>query len=138
MWQTPKTDWKWTSELEGDFFGHGDYNRIKNNIDHLHTMACGLYTPFTISDMGSDKTVSDYPYADEINALADNIEIISQKAYPVDVGEKTVYADNGVFIGYADLNRIEGACLEIYNNLVRIKAGKRRLGFRLGTGREAF
>jgi hypothetical protein len=80
MWQTPRTDWKWTSEQQGDFFECGDYNRIKNNIDHLHILACGLYKPFEISDMGRDKTVADYPYADEINRLADNIETVSKKA----------------------------------------------------------
>jgi hypothetical protein len=138
MWQTPKTDWKWVSESEGDFFNCGDYNRIKGNIEYLHTLAMALYIPFGIKDMGDDKTERDYPYADEINNISDNLETIAKRTYPTDIGEKTVYEDNGVFIGYADLNRIEEACLEIYNNLGRIKAGKGRLAFRMGAGKERF
>jgi hypothetical protein len=33
---------------------------------------------------------------------------------------------------------MEQACLDMYNNMARIKSGKKRLGFRLGAGREAF
>ncbi len=135
MWQTPKTNWKWTSETEGDFFECADYNRIKNNIEYLRDLAREIYMPFTILDMGEDKNRSDYPYADEINKLADNLEIIVAHSYPVSIGTKTVYEDNGKFIGYADLNRIESACLNIFNNLNRIKSGKYRLGFRMGARR---
>ncbi len=135
MWQTPKTDWAWTSETEGDFFECTDYNRIKNNIEYLRELAQQIYLPFSIIDMGNDKTRSDYPYADEINNISDNLEIIVANTYPVSIGQKTTYEDNGQFIGYADLNRIESACLNIYNNLNRIKAGKYRLGFRMGARR---
>ncbi|SCY03264.1 hypothetical protein SAMN02910371_00804 [Butyrivibrio sp. INlla14] len=135
MWQTPKTDWAWRSETEGDFFEYTDYNRIKGNIEYLKELAKEVYLPFSIIDMGNDKTRSDYPYADEINTLADNLEIIVENTYPVSIGTKTVYEDNGKFIGYADLNRIESATLNIYNNLNRIKAGKFRLSFRFGARR---
>ena len=59
MWQTPKTDWKWAGEDSGDFFACSDYNRIKGNIEHLAEMAKALYQPFTIEDMGQDKTEKD-------------------------------------------------------------------------------
>lgn len=138
MWQTPKTDWKWVDENHGDFFECSDYNRIKGNIEHLKEMAAAIYLPFEIADMGQDKARGDYPYADEINLLADNLETIVSNTYPVSIGQKTVYEDNGVFIGYADLNRIEAACLSIYNNLNRIRASKMRLAFRFGARREMF
>lgn len=134
-WQTPKTNWIWRGETEGDFFEHTDYNRIKGNIEYLKELAGEIYPPFSIADMGVDKTEEDFPYADEINALADNIERIAANTYPVDIGTKTVYEDDGKFIGYADLNRIESATLNIYNNLNRIKAGKYRLSFRFGARR---
>lgn len=135
MWQTPKTDWAWRSETEGDFFEYTDYNRIKGNIEYLRELAREIYLPFSILDMGADKSRRDYPYADEINKLSDNLEIIVANTYPVIIGTKTVYEDNGKFIGYADINRIENACLNIYNNLNRIKAGKFRLSFRFGARR---
>lgn len=135
MWESPKTDWEWRGETEGDFFEYTDYNRIKGNIEYLRDLAVQIYMPFTIENMGEDKNRSDYPYADEINKLVDNLETIVANSYPVNIGTKIVYEDNGKFIGYADLNRIESACLNIFNNLNRIKAGKYRLGFRLGARR---
>lgn len=138
MWQTPKTDWKWAGEDAGVFFECSDYNRIKGNIEHLAEMAKALYQPFTIEDMGQDKTEKDYPYADEINLLADNLEQIVANTYPVEIGQKTVYEDNGKFIGHEDLNRIESACLVIYNNINRIMASRYRLAFRFGARREMF
>jgi hypothetical protein len=141
-WITPKTDWYGARDSNGtytgDRFNFGDYNRIKGNINYLHALAAQVYMPFGIEDMGDDKGVEDYPYADEINRLADNLETIRDWSYAIDIGVKTVYEDNGPFIGYADLNRIEKACLELYTNLNRIKAGKARLSFRLGAKREVF
>ena len=134
-WQEPKTNWAWRGESEGDFFEYTDYNRIKNNLNYLKELAASVYLPFKMKDMGGDKTRSDYPYADEINMLADNLEMIVTHTYPVPIGTKTVYEDNGKFIGFEDLNRLESVCLEIYRNLNRIKAGKYRLSFRLGARR---
>lgn len=138
MWQQPKTNWRWVDEKNGDFFECTDYNRIKGNIEYLAALAKEIYLPFAIENMGEDKTRADYPYADEINRLSDNLEIIVANTYPVEIGSKTVYEDNGAFLGFADLNRIESACLNIYNNLNRIKAGKMRLAFRMGARREMF
>lgn len=132
MWQTPKTDWKWISEEEGDFFESGDYNRIKGNIEHLKSLALQAFLPFKFEAMGQDKIVKEYPYADEINLLADNLENIVAGTYPVNIGAKTIYVDNGIFIGYADLNRIETGCLTVYNRLTQIQAGKKRLSITLG------
>ena len=70
--------------------------------------------------------------------LADNLEQIVANTYPVEIGQKTVYEDNGKFIGHEDLNRIESACLVIYNNINRIMASRYRLAFRFGARREMF
>ena len=85
--------------------------------------------------MGEDRTRNQYPYADEINMLADNLETIVNNTRQIDIGTKIIYEDNGKFIGYDDLNRIENACLKIFNELNNIKKGKYRLSFRLGARR---
>lgn len=129
-WIEPKTDW--TSD---DRFDAPNYNRIKNNLLFLHEMAETLYHPFGIEDMGLDKDYSSFYYADEINMLSDNLERIHSNIYPVEIGEKTVYVQNQVFIGYEDLNRIESATLRMYALLKGQKENKPRLSFRLGNGK---
>ncbi|MFI3202662.1 MAG: hypothetical protein SNG10_07330, partial [Rikenellaceae bacterium] len=58
------------------------------------------------------------PYADEINKLADNLENIANGTYFIEIGDKITYEDNGLFIGHADLNRIETGCKKYYDLLV--------------------
>lgn len=117
MWVDPKTNWKWISAEEGDYFNPDDYNRIKNNLEYLHTLALTMYKEFSFVGMGADKDNTGYPYADEINKLADNLGKIVDGTYPVSIGVKVEYVDNGPFIDYIDLNRIEKGCLDIYNLL---------------------
>lgn len=135
-WITPKTDWEAGKDAEGnyigDFFNIEDYNRIKNNIKELREFAVELYPDFDIKNMGADKKYTDYPYADEINLIADNLETIKDKTYSYDIGKKVIYYDNSPFIGYEDLNRIESACLRLYKTIVAQKQGRRRLAFYLG------
>lgn len=133
MWQQPKTDW----QAEDDVLC-SDYNRIKGNIEFLKELAYILYFPFPLEDMGEDKAEEEYPYADEINRIADNLELLAAGSYHVDVGTKIVYEENGPYIAYGDLNRIESAILQLYENMNRIKAVKGRLPFRLGTRRDPF
>lgn len=129
VWKQPKIDW-----LPSDFINVEDYNRIKNNLTTLHEMAAVLYLPFAITDMGADKTVRDYPYADEINALEDNLELICKKTIPSLAGVKKTYYENTATINYIELNRIESCCLKLYDNLQNQAAGRPRLAFVLGKG----
>ena len=134
-WITPKTNWKHISDTEGDFFMTDDYNRIKGNINYLRELSSKVFKTVSIADMGPDKEEHEWPYADEINKLSDNLEVIVANTYPIDIGQKVVYEDGGPFIDFEELNRIESACLRIYDNLNRIKAGKYRLSFRFGARR---
>lgn len=133
-WITPKTDW----DPEIDRFNYTDFNRIKNNLLYLGEYAKKIAWPVALEDMGSDRTRGEYPYADEINTISDNLEKLVKGTYPIYIGEKTVYEDNGAFIGYADLNRIEGACLRLYENITRLLGARKRIAFRLSTRREPF
>ena len=131
-WIEPKTDW--TSQ---DTFNFSDYNRIKNNIAYLRERAVKLVKPFEIQDMRDDMTsYAELFDASKFNILEQNLETINNNAYLKDYGTKQTFYDNGVFIAYAELNRIESATLDIYNMLGRQEIGLRRLAFRLGAGRE--
>lgn len=73
MWQEPKTDW-----TVNDYFNYTDYNRIKNNIAYLREQALKLYINFPFTEMGVDKEgYSDFPYAEEFNAMEDNLESLN-------------------------------------------------------------
>lgn len=123
MWQTPKTTWK-----AEDYFNIGDYNRIKGNLSELREMALTLYPDFTWESMGTDKTYTDYSfYADEINRFEVNLDHLCAGTYPFAVGSKKTFADNRPFIGWKELNRLERACLLIYNNLTGQATGRARL-----------
>ena len=130
-WTTPKTDWQ-----QNERFNISDYNRIRGNIEYLHNYAQELYRYFSIPDLGEDKlSYADYFYAREFNNMENGLEKINQEIYSQDIGEKQVFADNGVFIDWKELNRIESATLKIYGLLNSQKALLPRLSFRLGYGK---
>ena len=132
MWQEPKTDWE-----AGDYFNVADYNRIKGNLNALRELAISLYPSFEIEDMGADKNYSDYGfYADEINRFEANIDHIRSGTYPFSTGVRKTFYENQPFIDWKELNRIEGACLLIYNNLIGQREGRARLPYQLGRRRE--
>lgn len=138
-WIKPKTDWAARQDNKGnyvgDYFNAADYNRIKNNIEYLGAMARKFW-PVLVKAM-PDRKYEEYPYADEINTLAENLEAIN--AYVgCEIGEKTVYEANGTFIGYEDLNRIESACLNLYETMYTLYKKANRLPFRIGAKYYAF
>lgn len=131
MWTEPKTDW-----VAGDYFNISDYNRIKNNIAYLRDLALTVYTNFPFEDMGVDKTsYSQYPYADEFNALENNLESLRQNTFLFDNSEQKEWYENQRTPNYEDFNRLERACLLFKEGFESQKSMKRRLSFRLGTFR---
>lgn len=137
QWITPKTDWQIRKDADGkyigDYFETGDYNRIKNNLQFLREFALRLYPAFEIADMGEDRCEEDYLYADEVNLLEKNLERIAAGTFHPDYGEAPVFADNEAYINYVELNRIEGAMLNLYKNLTGQYEGRRMLTFMLGS-----
>ena len=131
MWTEPKTDW-----VAGDYFNISDYNRIKNNIAYLRELALTVYTNFPFEDMGVDKTsYSQYPYADEFNALENNLESLRQNTFLFDDSEAKQWYENQRTPNFEDFNRLERACLLFKEGFESQKSMKRRLPFRLGTFR---
>ena len=126
-WQTPKTNW-----VSTDYFNTEDYNRIIGNIAELRKIAIQAYPTFSIASMGGEKTYSDYIYADEINTIESNLTTICNNTYPFAIGDQKTYYPNQPATNYAEFNRIESACLTIYQNLQGQLSGKRRLSFILG------
>lgn len=137
QWITPKTDWKIRTDADGkytgDYFETEDYNRIKNNIQFLRAFAMKLYPAFEIADMGEDRSEEDYLYADEVNLLEENLKEIAAGTFKPDYGEAPMFAENEAYIDYVELNRIEGAMLNLYNNLTGQYEGRRMLTFMLGS-----
>ncbi len=132
-WHTPKTNW-----TPYDRLNYYDFNRIKNNLEWLHEKAQELWKPFDIEDMGMDVegyAVIRQPYK-IFNKFERNLEIINKNIFVQNYGMKQTFYPNGVFIKWDELNRIEGAILEMRSILDRQEAGLRRLSFQLGTFKE--
>ena len=135
-WETPKTNWYGKRDANGvytgDRFNATDFNRIKNNLQHLRDMAITLYEEFNIVSLGDDRTPKDYFYADEINQLEANFVTINSNTLKGSYGSAPVYVDNGNTMGFAELNRLEGAILDLYDKLTNETYGRRMFTMNFG------
>lgn len=126
-WQMPKTDW--TTE---DYFNYWDYNRIIGNIFFLNRFMRFLFLPFSITDMGDDKSYESMIYSREFNAIEDNLQTVNQKTYKFEIGEKKKWQANKPIPTYEDFNRIESACLKLYTQAMADYEALSTLEFTLG------
>ncbi len=135
-WSTPKTDWYGAVDSDGNYTGDRfnavDFNRIKNNLVHLREMAIALYDEFSIVSLGANRTPANYFYADEINQLESNLNTINVNTLQMSYGTAPVYADNGATPDYIELNRLEGAILDLYNRLTNETEGRRMFTWNFG------
>lgn len=135
-WSTPKTDWFGSTDADGvytgDRFNASDFNRIKNNLEHLHMMAIDLYEAFAIHMLGLDRAPVDYFYADEINKLEQNLELINAHTFKRNYGKPLTYYDNGNTMDFAELNRLESATLDLYDKLTNQFNGRRMFTWNFG------
>ena len=136
-WQTPKTDWTGSTDSNGNYTGDRfnavDFNRIKNNLIYLRDLAITMYIEFDIARVSEDKTYADYPYSDEINTIENNLDTINKNTLNRPYGEKLTFSDNGAFIDFTELNRIESAELDLYNRLTNQRDGRRMFTWNFGT-----
>ena len=137
MWSKPKTDWHFGSDSEGNYTGDRfnavDFNRIKNNLEYLRELAITMYDEFNIHNLGIDKTPKDYFYADEINRLEENLNIINRNSVKSSYGNTPSYEDNGNVMDATELNRLEKAIFDIYDKLTNQHTGRRTFTWNLGT-----
>lgn len=136
MWQTPKTNWYGAVDANGvytgDRFNAADFNRIKNNLQELRDLAVRLYDEFDIVSVGADKTIKDYFYADEINQLEANLNTINSKTLKLSYGSTPTYMENGNTMDFAELNRLEGAILDLYEKIKNQVEGRRTFQWNFG------
>ena len=135
-WRTPKTDWHGSTNSEGvytgDRFNASDFNRIKNNLTFLRDMAIKLYKEFSLVSLGDDRVPGDYFYADEINQLEENLETLNANTLRMYYGSAPVYNDNGITMDFNELNRLEGATLDLYDRLTNESEGRRMFTWNFG------
>lgn len=144
-WITPKTNWKASfngaGEYLGDYFNIVDYNRIKNNLVYLRDLGTELFYGLPVITVGADKHYpvagspnwdNDNFFADEINKIENGLESLDGVIKLFNHGKKQTFYENGRFIGYTELNRIESAELELYNYIKDSIAGKSHLAIRFG------
>lgn len=135
-WTTPKTDWYGANDengvYHGDRFNAVDFNRIKNNLAYLRELAITMYAEFSIVSLGTDRTTSSYFYADEINQLEQNLVTINANTIKRSYGSSPTYNDNGKTMDYRELNRLEGAILDLYDKLTNQSDGRRILEWNFG------
>ena len=134
-WTTPKTDWNGETVdgvYIGDRFNAVDFNRIKNNLEYLRELAIKMYEEFSIQSLGSDRTPKDFFYADEINALEDNLKTINNNSLKRSYGNVPVYVDNGNTMDFKELNRLESAILDLYEKLTNEYEGRRMFTWNFG------
>ena len=116
----PKTNWEY-----GEALNFQDYNRIRNNLLYLNDKCNEHFPPEVEADLGNEKTITDNYYASEFNAFEDLLESINNRAYGYDIGTKKLFTPLGRFIGYEEKNRIESACLRLYDMFEQIENGRR-------------
>ena len=135
-WVTPKTDWSASTDDDGnytgDYFNASDYNRIKNNFIYLRDLAVQMYAEFSIQTVSDDKSYSDFFYADEINKIEQNLEAINTNSLKASYGSTKFYVANANTPDATELNRIESACLDLYNRLTNESEGRRTFTWNFG------
>lgn len=127
-WKEPKTDW-----TADDRMNYQDYNRIKGNLEYLWEEASSMYGEFAVADMGED--IDSYAESWKVryfNAFESNIDEINRHIFTQDYGIRQTFYENGPFIRYSELNRIERAILGMKQMIDGAKAGRSRLAFHLG------
>ena len=128
-WTEPKTNWS-----SNDRFNISDFNRIKNNILWLHEKSLKLYKDFNVEYMGEDiLSYESYWNVEYFNAFETNVDKINSEIYSQNFGISQKFFENGPFIKWEELNRIENACLQMKDILERQELGLPKLSFRLGS-----
>ena len=126
-WIEPKTDW--TTE---DAFDYVAYNRVTGNITYLKTLADDLWARLTELSLETEKGNLSHIYARHMNAIESGLHTLNAETYKKDIGDMKTYKANTRMPNYEEYNRIERACLMLYNELQVHKANLPKLAFVLG------
>lgn len=126
-WIEPKTDW-----TEQDAFDYVAYNRVSGNIMFLKELADDLFRNLTELSLEIEKENLSLIYARHMNDIEDGLDRLNAETYKKNIGDKKTYYPNKNVPDAYEYNRIENACLMIYEALQSHKSNLPRLAFRLG------
>ena len=126
-WIEPKTDW-----TENDAFDYVAYNRVTGNITYLKASAESLFSSLTDFSLETEKDNLSLIYARHMNDIENSLDIIAKETYGINIGEKKTYKPHKNVPTYDEYNRIESACLALYNEMKIHKANLPRLAITLG------
>lgn len=135
-WIAPKVNW--TAET---FINYNDINRIVDNLKYLKGLASHLYTT-KIKDVNVAQKYSFWQsgytelYADEVNNIENALTSLNAGTLNYDIGKQKTYRDNGAYIDYVELNRIEKAMYSLYMEMTFQTNNLDRLAFTLGGERK--
>lgn len=136
-WSEPKTDWYGytdaTGQYVGDYFGYRDFNRIKNNLDELKTIAEASYTYITIPWITiTTRSNNDLVSLEDMNDIEENLDNLNSASVSLDIG--SVRFTENTALTYQELNRIESACLSLYEEIANAASGRRKFTWNFGKG----
>lgn len=110
-WINPKTNWN--SET---YINASDFNRIEGNLTHIHGLFEQLFPSMAWSQYAT-QTTNDIPYTSKWVIVEGQLENLNMKSYGLNIGNRKAFSTNGPYIDYNELNRIENACLTLYNRM---------------------
>ena len=126
-WTTPKTNW--TAQ---DYFELADYNRIRGNLIYLQNIAKSLYPPVKFEQMG-EYDLPDFPYLTFWRAPDTNLTALLTGTFcRSDYKGEGKWQENGPVWDDNALNRIESACLYLYQDLQAQTNARQKLKFLMG------
>lgn len=125
-WLRPKIEWQST-----DYFNASDYNRIVNNVLYIEDMAKETIGLLDFYEMTEEKHNLDMLYAREMNLIEQNVEKIDA-IYGLDK-KQVRFTDNGAFLTYSELNRLEALIYLLYVTMKSQTSFAKHLTFKLGT-----
>lgn len=137
-WQAPKTDWAVryddAGNYIGDYFNASDYKRIKGNLEYLTELAATATSETMVREFPhlEDVTVESFCTAEMIDALDTTVQRIAAITWDPGIGSSGRWVGNGPAPTAEDLNRIESACILLYNSLIQQVKALPRLTFVLG------
>lgn len=110
-WINPKTNWN--SET---YINASDFNRIEGNLTHIHGLFEQLFPSMAWSQYPT-QTTDDVAYTYKWVIVEGQLENLNKKSYDLNIGNRKTFSENGHYIEYNELNRIENACLTLYNRM---------------------
>lgn len=108
MWEIPKTNW-----VADDYFNAADYNRIVDNVISAYDFSVSLYGSYEISNMMVNADYTSIPYADDWNAITNNINAINRHTYNLKLPQSNTYYENVSSPNYEQFNKWESSTAQL-------------------------